>query len=665
MYTFQRSIQGVAAKTSEGGDRSRTASSDVTASPGAGGAEGRGSSAFWLAQAQADEKVQELADYRATIANAYEWTWFAGFNGLDPLLADDHLNFSGASAVNGDAGRAHSSELHGDKLRTESTASVSTGNLARTSVTGAAASAASPARASFSAAAARVEALQPAAAATAAEEEEPVEDFEEHFESHRMSVFECAPPTASVTLPGDESFPLSAAEVAQHVTGAAESNPSSLFDGAVADGVPVGDVVSSELTTGAPTPTPQLDGDQGQGDSPHSCGLAEDHASKRASRRTRRRAESGTRGRVDFAYPLEWIRAHVEAMQQLAMELGSLVPMLKKAHKDDRGFRASPFKKQAEWQALPVNLHYQLMAVKPHVADSTVPVRTDIVHSVTCGAMTPHMLGHKQGGLYFQESKLVAAKMELERAKQAYNLRVAMAGSTCISTAHTEPYGVYKRLCDIGDKTLKFETMCLQICHRRAYAVSQALSIAVNALLLKIGLALQGAVPDRVAEQWLTCGILLVFEGLLSVVAHERSMLEDTISAVDALRSFQVRLLPYPDEPEVAAEAVRTPPAESQPFGTTDLLDLGSVEEALLGDAADQPTPETPIESGPTTPPAEGPRKLKLELKGREVTVYVPATSIRKLPDSYRAAMYHGGGAVIPFVSVLFTQVKYLTAIYF
>jgi hypothetical protein len=426
-----------------------------------------------------------------------------------------------------------------------------------------------------------------------------------------------------------------------------------------------------------------------------------------------RRVAYYKRSRVDFPYPLEWIREHVTAMEQLAMELGSLVPMLKQAHRDNKSFRASALKKQAEWQPLPVNLHYQLMAVRPHTSTPAQGVRTEVIHSVTCGAMTPHMLGHKNGGLYYQESKLVASKMELDRSKQLYAQRVAMAGGKCIPTAASEPYGIHKRLKEIGDKTLKFESLCLSICHRRAYAISQALSIAVNSLLLKLGLALQGVVPDRVCEQWMSCGILLVFEGLLSVVAHERSMLEDTISAVDALKSFQVRLLPYADEmgerpastpvsgsqqastaPSPAfgiaaqeegdsAPAARPtpPPKPPRPLsmkptalalgGELDLsninLNLNINADALSNHSSNSASqnstprpPPPPKEAEPADPTASAPfspqRKLKLEMKGREVLIYVPASSLRRFPQSYQKAAY-SGGAVIPFYCVLFTQV--------
>jgi hypothetical protein len=147
------------------------------------------------------------------------------------------------------------------------------------------------------------------------------------------------------------------------------------------------------------------------------------------------------------------------------------------------------------------------------------------------------------GGLYYQESKLVNAKVEIERQKLLFMHHLQKAGGTGISTTTVgDVHGVHKKLGVLGEHTLQYESTCVEICHRRAYAISQSLSIAVNSVLLKLALVVQGSIPHSVAEQWLQCGVLLIFEGLLSVVAHERSMLEDTISAVDALRSFQVRV---------------------------------------------------------------------------------------------------------------------------
>lgn len=654
------------------------------------------------------------------------------------------------------------------------------------------------------------------AEADAAEDQEvEVEDFQAHFETGRMSVFEYAPSSIDdlLDLHGEED-PLS--ETALDLPADADDGDVAGAGELALDPSPAAVVTKQPFSSvtqpvfahplsveppepPAESPSTEVDAQSGaetaMPPTPVSAATVPSSAPPGCSSKSTS-ARYVKRSRVDYSYPLEWIRSHVTAMEALAVELGSQVPHLKQVHRENRSFRASAFKKQAEWQALPVNLHYQLMAVRPHdhtpfttaaARDAKAKPFTEVIHSVTCGAMTPHMLGHKNGGLYHQESKLVASKVELDKTKQLFADRVRQAGYTKIPPTPAEPFGVYKRLTEIGEKTLKFESLCLSICHRRAYAISQSLSIAVNALLLKLGLCMQGVVPERVCEQWMQCGVLLVFEGLLSVVAHERSMLEDTISAVDALRSFQVRLLPYPDEMHLfeAPPAAETsgedsagsttstadlpppPPPPPRPAsrslsrpsssGVVTALSASTSDTNLnLGSAGSSPTQEivtttsaaaaacatsetqpkdddegapsglstppapaaapakprrplsispkpisvpldgeldlgdininlninlnlpsftSPVPSAgpagtaagskgdstgatpPLPPPQTPPRNLKLELKGREVVIYVPAASLRKLPKQYQLAAYTKGGAVVPFYPVLFTQV--------
>lgn len=94
----------------------------------------------------------------------------------------------------------------------------------------------------------------------------------------------------------------------------------------------------------------------------------------------------------------------------------------------------------------------------------------------------------------------------------------------------------------LGKDLLAFESSCLSVGRRRMYALSQALSVVASSFLLKIDLVIAGKVPLAMATRWQEHGFLIVFEGLLSVTGNERSMLEDTVSAVSALRAFQIRL---------------------------------------------------------------------------------------------------------------------------
>jgi len=325
--------------------------------------------------------------------------------------------------------------------------------------------------------------------------------------------------------------------------------------------------------------------------------------------------------RVDLCYPLDWIQSHMQQMEQLIDELRTALPFIDSQSKMGLGFRASSLKKVPEVQALPTNLQFQLMTVKAHDSQhdrdrtnecndrSPVARGSDVhvLHSITCGCMSPHMLGHKDGGLSFMEQNLVQQKVRLERAKDLYIAKVDKAGNFGISLDQEREHGVFKQLSSMKEETLRFESACLSVAHRKLYATSQALSIATNALLLELALLCEGQVLPSTCEQWAEFGFLLVFEGLLSVVNHERSMLEDTVSAVDALRSFQVRLMLLP--PEGTEQS------------TTDSSQIG------------------------------------VELHGREVLIYLPADSLSVLPAGYQLAISQQGGQVLFFVPVLFTQV--------
>ena len=690
VFVYQRDIQGLPEKDRNGvypweESRPRAASDSAIAfslsqqrpeAPveGSPGGSPGGKAVPW--SALSDNRLSELSDYRATIASSYEWMWFAGFNGLDPLVVDE-----AATAVTPvrDAGRLRKRSASSNDAK--SSAATASGVSAPATVCSSpnvqprsdspplvhpevegerSASAVDPLIGCSTLAGEGSGADGPVQGEDGADE-----DFQDHFESSRMSVFECSPATmmndsAPISLLVSDEFPLDASQLEAQM----------LLDTDLQSCVTASELAQDSAAVACDKP--QL-----------KSGLVQNAEPVPISTHSSRHCKQLKRARMDYCYPLEWIRQHVAALEQLAVELGSLVPNLKKLHREERSFRASSLKKEAEWQPLPINLHYQLMAIRhcnySRNVGSNIPA--EVVHSVTCGSMSPHMLGHKNGGLYYQESRLVASKVELDKAKQLLVQRMELAGSTCIPTSASDPYGIYKRLGEIGDQTLQFESLCLKICHRRAYSISQALSIAVNSLLLKLGLALQGSLEEGVCEQWLRCGLLLVFEGLLSVVSHERSMLEDTISAVDSLRNFQVRILPYPDETtekqpaapfdapaEEASVRSSDPPVKPprpaslsfkpQPTAIGGDLDFSQinldVNPNLTSLGAEQSTGATAAKSAAP----EQRRGLKLELRGREVLLFVPRSALQKLPQSYQTAAYKKGGAVIPFYPVLFTQVR-------
>jgi hypothetical protein len=236
------------------------------------------------------------------------------------------------------------------------------------------------------------------------------------------------------------------------------------------------------------------------------------------------------------------------------------------------------------------------------------------------------------------------------------------------------------------------------------YALSQALSIAVNSLLLKLALTMSNQIPSSYSEQWLNFGFLLVFEGLLSVVKHERSMLEDTISAIDGLRSFQVRILPMEEyrqqnddtarsmsndaewlRADRSATRATTPPpsaahAEDSDTDSDDELNAerhsiaaaataavasgrssGKVLTGNVNDSGDNTGGGSTGGNNSGTYTSDFNEMIEVTMNGREVTIYMMESMLAKLPPIYSQKAY-AGGAVIKLFSVLFTQVRSILA---
>jgi hypothetical protein len=692
VFVYPRSIQGplcresLLASAGAGADTCSPASDRKLTPPPPPSSSSPASSSHTPSSLLNQQQSQQthLDDYRGIIADCYEWMWYAGFQGIDPLTVDD-TSAAAFSNCNNNPLHHHRKEKEYSTVTSTSEGKIDPAPLYLSQEGGPSSNSHghddNPAP-TFS-----LQYLEGVIHLGDGKDRESdgndsyddrLGNFQSHFETSRMSVFEFAPAGMSVNVdPEENEFFLSSNistdnlqtsynvdELLSRNSGGTEhhSDISTLVEStATMLSVTVPDVLPASLPVSVSVPI-------------------------KSAATTSPNSNMYKKARVDVVYPLDWIKSHIEGLQQLALELGSLVPRMKNQHKTGTSFRCSALKKNPEWQALPVNLHYQLMSVRQHASttstaaftsgtsrcgldsdDSAAEPRTEVIHSVTCGAMTPHMMGHKSGGLYHQESKLVTLKLQLDQAKLMFNKRVSAAGSTRISTSPSEPQGVFKLLVGLGSLTQKYESQCLAIGHRRAYAMSQALSIAVNSLMLKLGLTLQGYVPADMAERWMEHGILLVFEGLLSVVSNERSMLEDTISAVDALRGFQLRLLPFPDEPRYVAPleneatnhdgAVLGVSQDESVSKSDDMLNEDpQIPSPGKTDAVSEPTAKLP--SSYSKDGMEVGKSLKMVLKGREVLVYVPAKAMAKFPRSFQEAAYGRlGGAVVPFFPVLFTQV--------
>lgn len=188
------------------------------------------------------------------------------------------------------------------------------------------------------------------------------------------------------------------------------------------------------------------------------------------------------------------------------------------------------------------------------------------------------------------------------------------------------------------EKVIMYVTgMCMTIGRRRVFALSQAVSTAASAFLLKLTLLIEGHIDASVADKWLSCGFLIVFEGLLSVSGKEKSMLEDTQSAVEALKLFQIRVLPSP-----------TPGGASSSHLSNNYNNHSS-RQAVMGSYAHTQT-HTHTLSYDT---------LDIGFSGREIRVYVPPVCVARLPTAYKQKVMaaDGQGAVLSLVPVLFTQV--------
>ena len=137
--------------------------------------------------------------------------------------------------------------------------------------------------------------------------------------------------------------------------------------------------------------------------------------------------------RMDYAYPLSWLDHHIQYMGGLIAEVSAA---RKNAHDllaTGCVFRPSTAKKIIALQAIPVNLHMQVIAVRASLQHSATgglqghdegvvdPTMEGVLDALTCGCLSPHGLGFSsKKGLDGMEGALEGARVRIDGLKGRY-----------------------------------------------------------------------------------------------------------------------------------------------------------------------------------------------------------------------------------------------------
>jgi hypothetical protein len=215
--------------------------------------------------------------------------------------------------------------------------------------------------------------------------------------------------------------------------------------------------------------------------------------------------------RTDLSYSLQWIDEHIDNLIELGIDVNKFLKDLKDLSKDKPcTFRASVFKKDMNYQMIPINFHMQLMVIRNN---SSPRAMESIVDSVTCGSLSPHGLGHKKGGLLELEQKQHILKANIDSMKEKFQYQVKHRGPWSLPTSGS----TYKLLEQIKESTMDFENTNIFISKRKLLSISQGLTIVVNSFIMKLQLAAEGKISPSIVEKWVNHGYLIVFQGLLSM----------------------------------------------------------------------------------------------------------------------------------------------------
>lgn len=310
--------------------------------------------------------------------------------------------------------------------------------------------------------------------------------------------------------------------------------------------------------------------------------------------------------RIDIPYPLDWLQSHVSQIHELNLGLEQVIDECARRIDGQINFRCSADKKNPELQSLPINSLGQLLINKSLDRDEISGELHETIlvfDKMTCGSPTVHAKTPKNSGVLGIENSI---KNEKEELSIHLNTLTSLSGgrSSIEYLINLKDYDdlISKAL----NRALSMESDFVVASHRKILCISQALSVVVNGVIMKLNLLAEGYILPSFADSWAKHGMLVFFEGLLSVQGKEIIMLEDSISAIESLRDFRIRILPITDE----------------------------VSEDIA--------------SGNN-------HAIKIQIEKRDIFLYFTEEALRRLPTLY-STQAHAGGMVIKLVVTFFTQ---------
>lgn len=181
---------------------------------------------------------------------------------------------------------------------------------------------------------------------------------------------------------------------------------------------------------------------------------------------------------------------------------------------DGLTFKPSSYKSNKPLAFIATNLHYQEMKISTskNKSDDENPM---IYDHVTVGAPSAHIYKFGNGGLYTLEAKFLHLDKKIRKEKKS------------IQRAR------YER---------KLESIGYEISRRRDVSTCQAASALCTCFIKRIQTEILNGFPQRL-EQFVHCGFLIQFEGLLSTYGPEIGMLGDFVKAVESLELFKLQII--------------------------------------------------------------------------------------------------------------------------